>query len=117
MINELISLIIQNLYATFGDSYKYYTENIEQGAKSPCFFVKVVDYNYTREVYSNRSKREKDTITIGVILYLNEEDEDINSKINELSKEVIYALEFMKVNNTIVMFVSAFSLPAVRWVA
>lgn len=37
--NDLIKGIVGRLYATFGDSYTFYTEDVPQGFKTPCFAV------------------------------------------------------------------------------
>ena len=56
MINSIIDAISIALNAEFGDNYKIYTENIEQGLKEPCFFVQCI--NPTNERFlGNRYKR------------------------------------------------------------
>ena len=43
MINEIIDAISVALGACFGDGYKIYTENIEQGLEEPCFIITSVN--------------------------------------------------------------------------
>ena len=43
MINETKDAVIQTLYDTFGDSYKYYPENVEQSFTAPCFTIDVLN--------------------------------------------------------------------------
>lgn len=42
MINPIIKGISIALYAEFGDSYKIYAEDVEQGLEEPCFFVSCI---------------------------------------------------------------------------
>ena len=39
MVNDVIGAIAIALHAEFGDGYKIYTDNVEQGLERPCFFV------------------------------------------------------------------------------
>lgn len=48
MINKIIDGISIALNAEFGDAYKIYTENVEQGLKEPCFSIVCVSPNNTR---------------------------------------------------------------------
>jgi len=43
MINDLIDGISIKLDKAFGDSYKVYSEGVEQGLKEPCFFIAVLN--------------------------------------------------------------------------
>ena len=45
MINSIIDGISIALNAEFGDAYKIYTENVEQGLKEPCFSIVCVSPN------------------------------------------------------------------------
>ena len=47
MINKIIDGISIALNAEFGDAYKIYTENVEQGLKEPCFSIVCVSPNNT----------------------------------------------------------------------
>lgn len=42
MLNEIIKGISIALHSTFGDGYKIYTSDVEQGLKEPCFFVHIL---------------------------------------------------------------------------
>lgn len=42
MINEIVVAISKALYDEFGDEYKIYTENVEQGLARPCFFIQCI---------------------------------------------------------------------------
>lgn len=42
MIQEIIEGVAQVLYQTFGDEYKIYENDVEQGLQEPCFFLGVL---------------------------------------------------------------------------
>lgn len=56
MINSIIDAISITLNAEFGDDYKIYTEDIEQGLKEPCFFVQCINPTNDRFL-GNKYKR------------------------------------------------------------
>ena len=39
MVNSILNAVTKQLGTTFGNSYRYYVENVEQGLKKPCFTV------------------------------------------------------------------------------
>ena len=39
MVNSILTATTKQLGTTFGTSYKYYVENVEQGLVKPCFTV------------------------------------------------------------------------------
>ena len=41
MINEIVVAISKALYNEFGEEYKIYAENVEQGLERPCFLFNV----------------------------------------------------------------------------
>lgn len=42
MLNEIIKGISMKLNATFGDGYKTYQNDVDQGLEEPCFFINVL---------------------------------------------------------------------------
>lgn len=42
MVNTILDAITKRLGTTFGKSYHYYVEDVEQGLKKPCFTVDVL---------------------------------------------------------------------------
>lgn len=57
MINPIIKGISIALYAEFGDGYKIYAEDVEQGLKEPCFFVSCISSS-DRLYFDKRHLRE-----------------------------------------------------------
>lgn len=42
MVNKVIAAVSTAIYNEFGDGYRIYADNVEQGLKRPCFFINVV---------------------------------------------------------------------------
>jgi hypothetical protein len=42
MVNSILDAVTTQLHSTFGDNYKYYVENVQQGMERPCFTVDVL---------------------------------------------------------------------------
>lgn len=42
MVNSILDAVTTQLHSTFGNDYKYYVENVQQGMTRPCFTVDVV---------------------------------------------------------------------------
>lgn len=51
----MIDAIVKKIYGTFGDGYRIYTENVEQGLKTPCFSIVQISANGNRYL-QNRYK-------------------------------------------------------------
>ena len=57
LLNEIVKGISSALYQEFGQDYKIYKENIEQGLKEPCFSIVCVSPK-TIKGFGNRYERE-----------------------------------------------------------
>lgn len=57
MVNDIINGISIKLNSTFGDGYKNYDVNVEQGLQKPCFFIKLLTV-ITTPYMGKRKKRE-----------------------------------------------------------
>lgn len=42
MVNSILNAVTKQLGTTFGNKYRYYVEDVEQGLKKPCFTVDVL---------------------------------------------------------------------------
>lgn len=43
MVNSVLTAVTKQLGSTFGEDYRYYVENVEQGLKQPCFTVDMLN--------------------------------------------------------------------------
>lgn len=95
--NIIRGSIVYQLKNAFGDSYKYYDEEIEQGFERPSFHVSRVDLT-SRKGYTGNEHKIVDNTYRYVIKYFTAEKnsklKDINNKIDKL-KEVFNYLEIV----------------------
>lgn len=95
--NIITGSIIYQLKNAFGDTYKYYDEEIEQGFVTPSFHVSRIDTT-SRKGYTGHQHKLIDNMHRYVIKYFTNEKyskiKDINDKIDKL-KEVFNYLEIV----------------------
>lgn len=92
MINQLIDGISIKLNQQFGDSYEIYSEDVSQGLKEPCFFIKFLNFGQTFR-RGNRYYREH---FFDVHYFPSTPNK--NSEINTVSEQLLDALEYIDVN-------------------
>lgn len=96
--NIIRGSIVYQLKQFFGDSYKYYDEEIEQGFEKPSFHVSRVD-GTSRKGYTGKEYKLVDNTYRYVIKYFTANEnkiEDINNKIDEL-KHLFSYLELVNI--------------------
>lgn len=95
--NIIRGSIVYQLRNAFGDTYKYYDEEIEQGFQKPSFHVSKID-NISRKGYTgHQHKLVDDTYRYVIKYFTNEKNgkiKDINDKIDKL-REVFSYLEIV----------------------
>lgn len=95
--NIIRGSIIYQLKNAFGDTYKYYDEEIEQGFQKPSFHVSRIDL-ISRKGYTGNQYKLVDNTYNYVIKYFTNEDygkiKDINDKIDKL-KDIFNYLEIV----------------------
>lgn len=95
--NIIRGSIIYQLKNAFGDGYKYYDEEIEQGFQKPSFHVSRID-TISRKGYTGHQYKLVDNIHNYVIKYFTNEKnakiKDINDKIDKL-REIFDYLEIV----------------------
>lgn len=95
--NIIRGSIIYQLKNAFGDTYKYYDEEIEQGFQKPSFHVSRIDL-ISRKGYTGNQHRLVDNTYNYVIKYFTNEEygkvKDINDKIDKL-KDIFNYLEIV----------------------
>ena len=99
--NIIRGSIVYQLNQAFGDSYKYYDEEIEQGFEKPSFHVSRVD-DISRKGYTGNQYKLVDNTYRYVIKYFtaekNNKIKDINDKIDEL-KQIFNYLEIVNIKD------------------
>jgi hypothetical protein len=97
--NIIRGSIVYALKNAFGDSYKYYDEEIEQGFEKPSFHVSRINLT-SRKGYTGHEHRLVDNTYRYVIKYFTDEKfgkiKDINDKIDKL-REIFNYLEIVNI--------------------
>ena len=96
VVNEIVLGIAAKVKAIYKDKgdYPIYTNNEEQGLEKPCFFIKVIDGNESREI-GLENKFYKDLLNIVIIGYtLDGNTEILNDMIDNL-----YELEYIELSD------------------
>lgn len=90
MVNSLLSAVTKQLGTTFGDSYRYYVEDVEQGLKKPCFTVDVL-------VPLQRSKSPflYDRTMPLVVHYFSDSQTDIKNDCYAMGEQIVNCLEYL----------------------
>jgi hypothetical protein len=74
VVNEILNAITKQLDSTFGDSYRYYVENVEQDLQKPCFTVDMLEPR-ERSINYNRYRR-----TMPIVVHYFNAERDTNKK-------------------------------------
>ena len=95
MVNSILNAVTKQLGTTFGKSYHYYVENVEQGLTKPCFTVDLL-------VPLQRSKSSVlyDRTMPLVIHYFSDSEKDIKKQLYAMGENVVECLEYLPFNNT-----------------
>ena len=91
MLNDIVNGISIKLNSIFGDSYEIYTENVKQGLKEPCFFIKTLP-TINKPLLGKRAQR---TYSF-VISYF---PKDGNEEMMDVSELLLEHLEYITLEN------------------
>ena len=89
MVNDIVTGITVQLNKEFGDSKRIYTKNVEQGLKSPCFFVKLLTV-INSPLIGKRKKRE-----YPFDVHYFPEDETDNEEMMAVGDQLMEVLEYI----------------------
>ena len=96
MVNDILDAITTQLGQTFGNSYHYYVENVEQDLQKPCFTVDMLEPR-ERSINYNRYKR-----TMPMVVHYFNEERDTNKKdCYAMGERLIDCLEYLNFKDTI----------------
>lgn len=96
MVNKVLNAITVQLHSTFGDSYKYYVENVEQNLTKPCFTIDTI-------IPLQRSKSPVlyDRTMPMVIHYFTEDKKDTKTDCYAKAEQIVECLEYLPFESTI----------------
>ena len=95
MVNKVLNSVTVQLHSTFGDSYKYYVENVEQNLTKPCFTIDTI-------IPLQRSKSPVlyDRTIPMVIHYFSEDKKDTKTDCYAKAEQIVECLEYLPFQNT-----------------
>ena len=95
MVNSILNAVTKQLGTTFGNKYRYYVENVEQGLTKPCFTADVL-------IPLQRSKSPVlyDRTMPIVVHYFSDSKNNIKSDCYSMGERVVEALEYLPFKNT-----------------
>lgn len=96
MVNLILNSVTKQLGTTFGNSYRYYVEDVEQGLKKPCFTVDVLI-----PLQRRKSPLLYDRTMPVVVHYFSDSERDIKNHYYTMGESIVESLELLPVGNTL----------------
>lgn len=96
MVNSVLTAVTKQLGKTFGTTYHYYVENVEQGLMKPCFTVDVLI-----PLQRSKSKVLYDRTMPLVIHYFSDSENNVKNDCYAMSEQLVECLEYLPFKNTI----------------
>lgn len=93
MVNKIIDGISNALFQEFGENYKIYTENIEQGLKKPCFVILCVNPKSKRFMGERYFRT-----NIFTVLYFPSTNEPMR-ECNSITEKLYQCLEYISIGD------------------
>lgn len=96
MVNSIINAVTKQLGTTFGDSYRYYAENVEQGLHKDCFTITA-----RMPLQRSRSPVLYDRTIPIVVHYFCDSKKNLKNKCYEMAEQVVECLEYLPFKDTL----------------
>lgn len=96
MVNSILNAVTKQLGTTFGNSYRYYVENVEQELKTPCFTV-----DSLIPIQRSKSPILYDRTMPIVIHYFGDSKKNIKNDCYSMAERVVECLEYLPFEATI----------------
>lgn len=90
MVSKIISGIAGKLNAAFGENYRIYRNDVEQGLQEPCFFI--VPLSPTRQQVLGRRYRQDNPFDIH---YFPSQSEQMQSEMDRTADQLFETLEYI----------------------
>lgn len=90
MVNAILDAVTTQLGVTFGNTYHYYVEDVEQKLKTPCFTANVL-----LPLQRSKSPVLYDRTMPVVIHYFGSTTKDIKKDCYEIGEQIIECLEYL----------------------
>lgn len=95
MVNEILNSVSAQLYTTFGDTYRYYVENVEQNLSKPCFTIDMIN-----PLQRSKSPLLYDRTMPMVIHYFTNDKKDTKKDCYAKAEQIVECLEYLPFKNT-----------------
>ena len=95
MVNKVLNAVTKQLGKSFGDSYKYYIEDVEQNLKKPCFTVDVLEASGR-----SRSAIQYDRTIPLVVHYFDDEKKSLKKNSYDMGEKIAEHLEYLPFEDT-----------------
>ena len=96
MVNKVLNAVTKQLGKTFGNSYKYYIENVKQNMSKPCFTVDSLE-TFQR----SRNAIQYDRTLPLVVHYFNDKDESLKKDSYDIAERLTECLEYLPFEGTL----------------
>lgn len=97
MVNSILNAVTTQLGKTFGDSYRYYVEDVEQGLKEPCFTVDVLI-----PLQRSRSPILYDRTMPIVVHYFSDSENNHKKDCYVMAERIVECLEYLPFKDTFI---------------
>lgn len=97
MVESVLNAVTKQLGTTFGNKYRYYVEDVEQGLKKPCFTVDML-------IPLQRSKSPVlyDRTMPLVVHYFSDSENNIKNDCYTMSEQIVECLEYLPFEGTLI---------------
>lgn len=96
MVNSVLNAVTKQLGTKFGDSYRYYVENVEQGLKKPCFTVDVLT-----PLMRSKSPVLYDRTMPIVIHHFSDSKDNEKKNFYAMGEQIVECVEYLPFGNTL----------------
>lgn len=96
MVNLILNSVTKELGTTFGNSHRYYVENVEQNLTKPCFTVDML-----LPLQRSKSPVLYDRTMPMVIHWFSDSKTDLKTKCYAMAEQIVECLEYLPVGNII----------------
>ncbi len=90
MVNKILNAVTKRLGTTFGTSYRYYMENVEQNLTKPCFTTDMLI-----PLQRSRSPHLYDRTMPIVVHYFSDSKTDIKKDCYSMAEQIVECLEYL----------------------
>jgi len=96
MVNTILDAVTKHLGNTFGNKYRYYVEDVQQGFRTPAFVVGMIT-----PMERSRNARLYDRTMPLVIHYFSDSENELKKDCYSMAEKIIECLEYLPVDDSL----------------